>query len=187
MYKTFDGTIKLEDHESEDIYQAYKAAVTCMVNLHPLAIPKPMDDMYLNPRPGSPGATATYENGIVKFVVPELPPHIRAEDSIQAKIKYHWQEMIVYAYAKAGINVRFNHALCVIKIFHQLGAPWDVDNRVYKYIIDGIRYTKIIPDDSSEHLSYMVTGIANSKELKTEIFLMDFEKVKEIMSVLVIL
>jgi hypothetical protein len=179
MYKTFDGTINLEERESENIYQAYKAAVTAMVNLHPLAIPKPMDDMYLNPIPGSPGTTATYENGIVKFVVPELPPHIRAEDSIQAKIKYHWREMIVYAYVKAGINVRFNHAFCLIKIYHQLGAPWDVDNRIYKYIIDGIRYTKMIPDDSSKHLSYMVTGIQNSNELKTEILVSDFEEVKD--------
>ncbi|MEL7564976.1 MAG: hypothetical protein AAGU27_08830 [Dehalobacterium sp.] len=179
MYKTFNGTFNLEDYECERIYQAYKAAVTCMVNLHPFAIPKPMDDMYLTPVPGKPGATATYENGIVKFLVPELPPLIRAKDSIHAKIKYHWQDIIVYAYAKAGINVRFNHGFCLIKMYHQMGAPWDADNRVYKYIIDGIRHTKMIPDDSIKHLSYMVTGISNHEESKTEILVCEFDKIKE--------
>lgn len=179
MYQKFDGTMNLEKQEVECIERAYRAAVETMLNLYPLAVPKPMEDRYKDPIPGSPGATATYENGIVKFIIPELPPHIRSDESIQAKLKYHWMDLIVYAYAKSEIYVRFEHAFCLIKIYHKLNAPWDVDNRVHKYIIDGIRYTRMIPDDSCKHLTYMVTGIPKSKEIKTEVLVIDYEKVKE--------
>jgi hypothetical protein len=179
MYLNFDGTVNLEKQETECIQRAYRASVETMLNLYPLAIPKPMEDRYKDPIPGIPGAELTYKKGILKFTVPELPPHIRADESIQTKLNYHWMDLIVYAHAKSEIDVKLNHAFCLIKIYHKLNVPWDVDNRVFKYIIDGIRYTKIIPDDSSKYLTFMVTGIPKSEEIKTEILVIEYKKVKE--------
>lgn len=155
-----------------DLQKAYHHAVATALELYPYAYPRRDDELYL---PGRAGATASYENGIVKYVIPEVPWLIKNDDRLHTKLKRFWIELIGYAHSKANIKVQFEHALCLIKVYHTLNAPWDLDNRVYNHIINAIRYTKLIPDDSSKHLSVMVTGEAGSDSKRTEIYVVDMK------------
>lgn len=161
---------------NEQIQKAYELAVGTALELYPLCYPRRDDELHL---PGRAGAIATYENRIVKFTVPEIPHLLRKDDPSQTKLKNFWIELICYAHAKAEINVQFQDALCLIKVSHTLHTPWDIDNRVYKHIVNAIRFTRLIPDDSSKHLSLMTTGVTGAKEQKTEIYVMDIKEVTD--------
>lgn len=174
-FKKEGGKYLLTNLSKKSIQKAYRSAVAASLELYPLYYERLDTELHL---PGRPGATATYENGIVKFVVPEIPHLVKDNDPLQGKQKMLWRELIGYAHAKANIQAKFEKALCLIKVFHTLHAPWDVDNRVYSHIVNAIRYTRLIPDDSSKHLSLMVTGIAGADEPKTEIYIVDMEKIK---------
>ena len=162
-----------------DLQKAYRHAVAAALELYPCAYPRKDDELYL---PGRAGAEASYENGIVKYVVPEIPWHVRNDDPLQSKLNSFWTELILYAHTKADIKIQFQKALCIIKVYYPLKTPWDIDNRAYKHIVDAIRYTKLIPDDSSKHLSIMFTGVPGSKEKKTEIFVCDIELISALFS-----
>jgi len=166
----------LSDFERNLVQKAYREAVAASLELYPLYYERKDTELHL---PGRPGATASYENGIVKYVVPEIPHLIKDNDRLQGKLKLLWRELIGYAHAKANIQVKFEKALCLIKVFHPLHAPWDVDNRVYSHIVNAIRYAGLIPDDSSKHLSLMVTGVSGVAEPKTEIYVIDMNMVAE--------
>lgn len=157
-----------------DLYEAYRYAIATAMELYPLVYPRRDEELQL---PGRPGAEASYQNGVVKYVVWEIPPLLKSHDKLHRKLKQLWGELIGYAHAKAKITAKFDRALCIIKIYHPTYALWDVDNRAYGHIINAIRATKIIPDDSSIHLSVMLTGKSGVVEPKTEIYVVDWDQV----------
>ncbi len=172
--------LEIEPQEEQTIKAAYQAAVKVTTYLQPFANPKSREEKYIHPVAGIPGASVTNKKDIIRFSVPMIPPHAIRDQVLHSKMKDNWLGMMKYAYAKAGITQSFEHAMCQIQVHHKLNAPWDVDNRVYKYIIDGLRFLSIIPDDSSKHLSYMITGFPNSTEPRTEILVTDFYRVRKL-------
>jgi hypothetical protein len=162
----------------ENIANAYKSLVKAQLELLPFINPK--QDMDWN-IPGVPGAVVEYHNGILKYTIPEIPPHSKDKGPVDKAISEYWIGMMSYALHKAKIKTPSSNSkkLCLIKIHHRLAAPWDTDNRTIKHIHDGLRYLRLIPDDSSKYLSYMVTGEYGCPKEKTEIFLVDYDLVNQ--------
>lgn len=123
--------------------------------------------------PELPGAVACLEKDVLKITVNECLPCI-CNLKGAVRIRNHWLGMI--RKALAGINIRFTHALCVIIIYAPSPAVWDADNRAVKFIIDAMRYCRIVPDDTWDNLSYMVTGIADQKRPRTEVYVVEMGK-----------
>lgn len=123
--------------------------------------------------------TAEWNDNYLKVIVPDiLPHHDRLHPlSKAAHIEYvnRWKTYIVGAYKQLGVKVNYTKAFCLIITYHKNGGPWDLDNRNYKYILDGLRAAHIIPDDSFKHLSYMVDGCSDKKFPRTEIYVLNFD------------
>lgn len=174
-------------YEETKLKKAYDASLKTMLELHSLLNKIQPEDIEKN-IPGKPGAEASYEDGILTITIPELPPHkvrdMRNRNYInnetEKRLSSHYASMIVYAIAKLGKEIKFNKAMVSIKIYHNLEAPWDVDNRAYKFFIDGLRSAIIVEDDSYKYLSYMVSGCTEKDKLpKTEIVVAEYEKVAQ--------
>ena len=78
-------------------------------------------------------------------------------------------------HALRDVNRQFDKALCVIRVYSP-ASYWDVDNRAYKYIIDSLRYNKLIKDDRQNYLSFMVLGEMDKEHPRTEIYIMERPK-----------
>lgn len=117
-----------------------------------------------------PGAAAEVENGVLHISVMECLPRV-CDTKGAARLRNHWLGLI--RKALAGINISFKHALCVILIYAPSSFLWDVDNRAIKFILDALRYCRVIPDDTWNNLSYLVTGLAGVVDPKTEIYVIE--------------
>lgn len=110
--------------------------------------------------PGVPGARATYENGVLKFIVDDIPYSRKVNRNLEYSLYRNWIDKIVYAYYESRFSPApfYEKALVIIVINHNESDIWDVDNRVVNAIINAIKCIRVIPDDDYQHLSYMVTG-----------------------------
>jgi hypothetical protein len=105
------------------------------------------------------------ENG-TKIVIKDLLP--RNANLPLRTLREHWMSLMHHALKR---NRRpFKKILCVIKIVAP-GDFWDVDNRAYKIILDSLRYNRLIPNDTSKYLSFMVLGDVDIDFPRTEIYL----------------
>jgi hypothetical protein len=107
-------------------------------------------------------------NGVIKITVDDILP--RDVGLPKAPLKLHWLGMMHHALK--NVDRRFDKVLCVIRVYSP-ASYWDVDNRAYKFIIDSLRYNKIIKDDRQKYLSFMVIGELDKVNPRTEIFIME--------------
>lgn len=120
---------------------------------------------------GIPGATASYEGGILKFTVPEVLPIGRYNTSDNRK---RWMGLITYAYFEMNKEVRMKHALCIVRTLTPKKQPWDNDNRAaISYVINAIRSLGIVKDDTYEYLSLLQVGGIDNLNPRTEIYLLE--------------
>ena len=91
----------------------------------------------------------------------------------KSSLQYQWLSMI--AQSLKGIERSFDKALIVIQIYSP--APyWDVDNRSFKVIIDALKYQKLISDDTSNKMAFMVIGEVDPDHPRTEIYVREMPK-----------
>lgn len=123
--------------------------------------------------PEVPGATAELKDGILHITVNECLPRL-CDVRVSPRIRNYWLGMM--RRALSGINAVFKHALCLIIVYAPSTSVWDPDNRAVKFIIDGLRYNRLIPDDSWDYISYLVTGRPDSEHPRTEVYVIDAGK-----------
>jgi len=133
---------------------------------------------------------AVYGSGVLKIVVKDYPPRkCLAESKIsQRLLRYRWVKSVVDAVSKlraGGIYPVFEKAHCVITVYLPLStSSWDIDNRALKFIIDGLRYSGIIADDTADKLAYTVIGEMDKGFPRTEIVLVEHKHILELISML---
>ncbi|MDP9750302.1 hypothetical protein [Thermoanaerobacter pentosaceus] len=115
-------------------------------------------------------------NEIVKLTVPDHPPKY-VTGSARTAVKERWINNIAYSLTAIKNKVSFNHIFVFIK-FYLPSKYSDVDNSDIKPIIDGIKYAGIVPDDNYKHISFGFNA-RYSKNPKTEIYLLEYEKIPE--------
>ncbi|MGB9804852.1 hypothetical protein [Desulfofundulus sp.] len=106
--------------------------------------------------------------GVLKIVVDGYLPRARHATSVMRR---SWIGKITRALLP--IDVHFERAFCVIAIYVPAKVNWDVDNRYYKFIIDAIRFARVIDDDSCQRLSFMVIGGVDPENPRTEIYIVN--------------
>lgn len=114
------------------------------------------------------GARAWIEDGVLRITIDECLPR----GSVVTKpTKIRWIGKI--RRALLDVNIRFKSALVVIEVYSPYPGLWDTDNRAFSMIINGIRYMKVIPDDSHQYMSFMVIGKLDKEDPRTEIFVLE--------------
>lgn len=115
----------------------------------------------------------------LKITIPELLHSNKLiKKDLDKKIEKFWISAIYTAYKKLNIDISLQCAYCWIIMYASFHQPWDVDNRCYKYIVDGIRMTRIIKDDSREHLIFGIAGMLEENEPRTEIYITEINDIK---------
>lgn len=127
-------------------------------------------------------STATYEREILKILINDYIPRkclIKERNNI-SPLRYHWLRAVSDPIKKlqaSGVNLHFQKAFCIIRCYVPRNIAQDVDNIAYKIILDGLRYTKIINDDTWKQMSFMVDGDIDRENPKTEIYVMEYSKI----------
>lgn len=128
---------------------------------------------------GVPGADVTWDGTVLRFVIPECPPHNKSiTNNLREELESKWIGYMRYAYYKTDYTIQFNKAMCFIVMYLPHHQPWDTDNRAVSYIINGIRYLRLIKDDDSKHLAYAVIGERSMEKPRTEIYLTEYINIK---------
>jgi hypothetical protein len=113
------------------------------------------------------------ENGIIKIVVNRTPEKVKLFNRLGTQyykeIKDFWEGSILNALQSITIQPFNEKAFIIVNILHT-GDDWDTDNHSIKFIIDAIRYSGVIKNDTYKDVSYTVTGQKN-KAAKTVIYI----------------
>jgi hypothetical protein len=131
-------------------------------------------------------SSATYANNVLKIVINDYIPRksiIREKRTI-SELRYHWLRAVVDPIRKlqmSGINPKYEKAFCMIKCYVPRDIQRDVDNVAYKVILDGLRYARIITDDTLKQMSFMVDGYVDRKAPRTEIIVLEHKQIMTLM------
>lgn len=116
--------------------------------------------------------TEILENGsVVKLTVMDYPSRLKITKTGE---KERWVNNIAFALRKIKTEVSFDRIFVFVR-FYLPAENTDVDNYDVKYIIDGIKYSGLVPDDIYKYISFGFEA-AFSKNPKTEIFLIKYNK-----------
>lgn len=122
----------------------------------------------------------TYINGekVYRGIIYSLLP--RERDFVMLhQIKRVWTYAAMSLFAK--IPEKYESVFAYFIIYLPAGF-WDVDNRPIRYIINGMRRCKLIPDDNYKHLMYAVQGEIDNENPRVEIYIFDGNRQREQMS-----
>lgn len=126
--------------------------------------------------------TASFDNGIIKIIINEYPStnYIKDLETI-IKIKGYWENITLCAVNDLlkERKIYYEKAFVYMKFYLPL-KNCDTDNRNYKPIIDGIRYSLIVKEDTYEHICYMVDSQYSKHNPHTEIIICDYDIRKDI-------
>jgi hypothetical protein len=118
---------------------------------------------------------AEYKNNVIKIVIPDYPPK-----TLYAKkaAKQRWINNVMFAIKSLNPLPQFEHIFVFVD-FYIPSKDWDVDNRDVSPIIDGIRYSQIIKDDTYEHVSFGYRG-HYSEDPHTDIYIIGNFNINEV-------
>ncbi|HIE11917.1 MAG TPA: hypothetical protein EYP63_00565 [Desulfotomaculum sp.] len=115
-----------------------------------------------------PRAEAHVEGGVVRLVLGDYLPVI--SDVRSPKMRLHWTTLVAQAVGTLSTVPRFTRAFCVI-VPYRPRPRWDPDNVVYKYILDGVRYTLLCGDDTHQNMLFAVIGAVDRENPRTEVYI----------------
>lgn len=120
-------------------------------------------------------ATATYDGRVLKLVINDYLPHRRfLDNSYSEDLRYRWIRGIanaVNALRDTGVTVEFHKSvLCQIVVYVPYEKEWDVDNRVYKHILNALHFAQVIPNDAYNNVSILLSGGVDKTNPRTEIY-----------------
>jgi len=172
------------EHPWKFVYEAYEHIQTAALWLQ--QIPEPRTE-------GSPlapvavadqdtKATASLTANGLRIVVNEpLPTRIKSRARYSLE-RQRWLAMIVNAIQQAGVGqVEYEKAFVLIKVFFPNRKQKDLDNLEIKFVLDAIRYARLVPDDSWDHLTYLPLGDCDPTSPRTELLVMNWDKVEPIL------
>jgi hypothetical protein len=117
-------------------------------------------------------AEATYDEGILRVVVKDcLPrrPSFKPVIKSASLLRSYWVGNITSAIRRLPEPVKYEKAICIINIITPKNIEWDVDNRAINMIVNSLRMTQVIPNDSWDKLSLCVFGGVDKDNPRTEI------------------
>lgn len=100
-----------------------------------------------------------------------LPPYseIRKE---QVKVRDYYLTETLQSYDWTAVNDQFDKAAVYVAHYFASDRKRDLDNRNRKYLLDALRRTLLIKDDSWQYISWMEEGFRDDRD-HIEVFVMD--------------
>lgn len=122
-------------------------------------------------------------DGVIRLIINDYPPRdvitnyvsVRDKFELEKNLKEKWKSSVTSALMPVG-RCLWEKALCVIKYYLPAEIEWDVDNRLHKYIINGIVQARVLKNDSWQNMSFMVIGDVDKKYPRTEVTIINLEK-----------
>ena len=112
--------------------------------------------------PVYPGAKSTTKqvNGypVIQFSYEGALPLYQQAGAYRAAVRYYYFRATFEAYDRNAVNITFNKAAVLIIHYFKDKLVRDLDNRNRKFILDAIRQTGLIQDDSWRDLAVMEEG-----------------------------
>jgi hypothetical protein len=118
-------------------------------------------------------ARAEYDGSVLKITVDDVLPRNR-NDVPGSLLRRYWMGNVLYALRKLDVPVRFQRALCAVKVYCPRDVGWDVDNRAISFVINALRASEVIPGDEYDKLSVLLLGGLDKKNPRTEIQVIEY-------------
>ena len=151
-----------------DVVKAYKLAEETRMKLWQILYDPPLEILEEEVDEVSPDLIFTEVfDDYIKITVKDILP--QSTDIDKSQLQFYW--LGIMKNALKGTEILYEKVLCAICIYSPVGQKWDVDNRVYKFIIDGLRFMGLIRNDSWDRLSFMVIGNEDKINPRTEIYI----------------
>ncbi|KHO63200.1 hypothetical protein THYS13_13200 [Thermoanaerobacter sp. YS13] len=116
--------------------------------------------------------TEILDNGnTVKLTIMDYPSRLQITKKEE---KERWTNNITFALRKTKLEVSFDRIFVFVRFYLPVKNT-DVDNYDISPIINGIKYSGIIPDDTYKYVSFGFNA-AFSKNPKTEIYVIKYNK-----------
>lgn len=100
-----------------------------------------------------------------------LPPYSEHRKE-QVKVRDYFLRETLQAYDWTTVDNQFDKAAVYVAHFFASDRKRDLDNRNRKYLLDALRRTLLIKDDSWQHVSWMEEGFRDQRD-HIEVFVMD--------------
>ncbi|WP_421070321.1 hypothetical protein [Pelotomaculum propionicicum] len=117
---------------------------------------------------------AEYDGKTLKIVVDDYLPRkcLLGDKKAVLLLRQMWQVSIARPInqLQKDREIRFNQAHCIIVPYIPRDCIWDVDNRVFKFIPDALKYTGIVATDSWSNMSVSIIGGVDKENPRTEIY-----------------
>lgn len=121
-------------------------------------------------------AKARFDGRMLKIVIDDYLPR-KVEVRKNSLLGIDWAASIVEAVEimreRDRVDPVFENALCQIVTYLPRKVQWDPDNRAFKFIPDGLRYSGIINSDTWDRMAVLVVGRVDKSHPRTEVFVMD--------------
>lgn len=124
---------------------------------------------------------ADYDGETLKIVVNDYLPRkcLISDRKVLSMLRQAWWGNVLRPLnqLKKKTKIEFNQMHCIIITYVPRDVVWDIDNRVYKFIPDALKYTGIIPNDSWRKMSFSVIGRVDKENPRTEIYVKELSKI----------
>jgi hypothetical protein len=121
-------------------------------------------------------AEATFDGTLLKIIVKDcLPrrPSVKSMLKSASLLRSYWVGNIIGAIRRLPEPVKFEKAICIIKIITPKKIEWDVDNRAVNMIVNSLRIARVVKNDSWDKLSLCTFGGVDKDNPRTEIMVME--------------
>lgn len=165
------------------LHEAYEQIQTAALRLQQIPEPRtegsPLVPVAVADQTTKATASLT-ANGLHIMINVPLPTRIKSRARYSLE-RQRWLAMIVNAIQQVGQVEPYEKALALVKVFFPNRKPRDLDNLEIKFVLDAIRYAQLVPDDSWEHLTYLPLGFCDPASPRTEILVMNWDKVEGVL------
>ncbi len=162
----------------DEVEKIYKQAYQTML-IAWQAVQRGQDELELveaiSPAEKRIDALAEYNGSVLEITVNDVLPRKR-NDAPGSLLRRYWLGNVVDAMKKLDIPVRFENALCAVKVYGPRDVGWDVDNRAINYVINALRAANVIPGDEWDKLSLLLLGGLDKKNPRTVIRVVEYSE-----------
>lgn len=123
-----------------------------------------------------------FDGSRIKITIPDILPsvYIKTNNTAAAYFANNWKQDIALLIKSLNLNEVYSEVLVWIKIYNK--GLFDIDNKFFKPIIDGVSLSGIIKDDNANYFIKMgVEGhIISGENPYTEVFIFGNNNIPEI-------
>lgn len=121
-------------------------------------------------------AEATFDGKILKIIVNDVLPRKADMKAVKSLswLREYWAGNIIRAIKRLKTPIRFDRALCRIRVYVPRNIEWDVDNRAVNIIVNALRMIQVVSNDSWDKVSLLIEGGVDREKPRTEVTVVEY-------------